>query len=111
MTYVARNLEPYRGFHVFMRALPQLLRRRKGAQVLFAATTRELRCTAPAKLHLPGHDASRARCQTDLERVHFFGLIDYEAYLKLLQVSPFTFTLRTRSCFPGRSSRPWLAVA
>src|SRR5450631_4499710 len=27
VTYVARNLEPYRGFHVFMRALPQVLRR------------------------------------------------------------------------------------
>jgi glycosyltransferase involved in cell wall biosynthesis len=34
VTYVARNLEPYRGFHVFMRALPQLLRRRKHAQVV-----------------------------------------------------------------------------
>src|SRR6202050_4766068 len=34
ITYVARNLEPYRGFHVFMRALPQLLRRHKRAQVV-----------------------------------------------------------------------------
>jgi hypothetical protein len=26
ITYAARNLEPYRGFHVFMRALPAILK-------------------------------------------------------------------------------------
>ena len=34
VTYVARNLEPYRGFHVFMRALPEMLRQRPNARVL-----------------------------------------------------------------------------
>ncbi len=34
VTYAVRNLEPYRGFHVFMRALPELLRRRPRAHVL-----------------------------------------------------------------------------
>jgi glycosyltransferase involved in cell wall biosynthesis len=33
LTYVARNLEPYRGFHIFMRALPLLLRERPDLQV------------------------------------------------------------------------------
>jgi glycosyltransferase involved in cell wall biosynthesis len=31
LTYVARNLEPVRGFHVFMRILPEVLRRRPKA--------------------------------------------------------------------------------
>ena len=31
---MARNLEPYRGYHIFMRALPEILRQRPHANVL-----------------------------------------------------------------------------
>ena len=34
ITFVNRNLEPYRGFHIFMRALPEILRQRPNAHVL-----------------------------------------------------------------------------
>src|SRR5262249_46490461 len=34
VTFVSRNLEPYRGYHIFMRALPRLLAERKDAQVV-----------------------------------------------------------------------------
>ena len=34
ITYVARNLEPYRGFHTFMRALPKVLNQHPTAQIL-----------------------------------------------------------------------------
>ena len=34
LTYVARNLEPYRGYHTFMRALPAILEKRPNAHVV-----------------------------------------------------------------------------
>jgi len=88
ITYVARNLEPYRGFHSFMRALPGLLRQNQNAQVVIVggdgvsygappaprSTYREMMLT-----ELEG--------QLDLDRIHFLGQIDYATYLTLLQIS------------------------
>jgi glycosyltransferase involved in cell wall biosynthesis len=34
VTYSARNLEPYRGFHIMMRTLPRLLEQHPTARVL-----------------------------------------------------------------------------
>jgi glycosyltransferase involved in cell wall biosynthesis len=34
ITYVSRNLEPYRGFHTFMRAIPEIQRRRPKARIV-----------------------------------------------------------------------------
>jgi len=88
VTYVARNLEPYRGFHVFMRSLPQLLRRRKRAHVVIVGGDGVSYGAPP-----PPRSTFRAMMleelagKIDLRRVHFLGLIDYPAYVKLLQVS------------------------
>jgi glycosyltransferase involved in cell wall biosynthesis len=88
VTYVARNLEPYRGFHVFMRALPQLLRRCKRTHVVIAGDD-GVSYGAPA----PPNSTFRAMLMNEVgsridpERVHFVGLLGYRAYLNLLQVS------------------------
>ena len=87
VTYVARNLEPYRGFRPFMRALPELLRRRPAAQVLVAGGD-EVSYGVPA----PGGRTWREAMLQDVEgidpaRVHFLGKVPYARYLALLQVS------------------------
>jgi glycosyltransferase involved in cell wall biosynthesis len=88
VTYVARNLEPYRGFHVFMRALPQLLRRRKHARVVIVGAD-GVSYGAPAAPRSTFRDMmlEEVGSRLDLDRVHFVGQLDYLTYLKLLKVS------------------------
>lgn len=88
VTYVARNLEPYRGFHIFMRALPQLLRRRKRAEVVIVGGD-EVSYGAPPPPRSTFRELllEELAGQIDLARVHFVGRLEYQEYLKLLQVS------------------------
>ena len=88
ITYVARNLEPYRGFHVFMRTLPELLRRRPNAQVVILGGD-EVSYGAPAPPQSTFREMmlKELKGKLDLKRVHFLGLIDHAAYTSLLQIS------------------------
>jgi glycosyltransferase involved in cell wall biosynthesis len=88
VTYVARNLEPYRGFHVFMRALPQVLRRRPRAQVVIVgADGVSYGAPPPPRSTFREMMLQELGAKLDLKRVHFVGLLDHAEYLKLLQVS------------------------
>ncbi len=88
VTYVARNLEPYRGFHIFMRALPQLLRRCPRARVVIVGGD-GVSYGAPAAPRSTFREMmiEELGARLDLERVHFVGMLSYEDYLRLLQVS------------------------
>lgn len=88
VTYVARNLEPYRGFHIFMRALPEVLKARPKARVLIAGGD-GVSYGAPAD----GFGSWKEKLlgeldgQLDLSRVHMLGHLGYEDYVALLRVS------------------------
>lgn len=87
ITFVNRNLEPMRGYHVFARALPELQRRRPNAHVVLVGGTgvsysRPLASGSYRDLFL-----NEVAASLDLSRVHFTGRIGYEQYLSLLQVS------------------------
>jgi glycosyltransferase involved in cell wall biosynthesis len=88
LTYVARNLEPYRGFHVFMRALPRLLRRRKKLEVVIVGGDGvSYGAPPPPRSTFKEMMLRELGSSLDLTRVHFLGQIEYHAYLNLLQVS------------------------
>ena len=90
ITFVNRNLEPYRGYHIFMRALANILRRRPHARVLIVGGDGVSYGAAPASGSWKEIFASEARRQiTDSEwsRVHFLGSIPYENFITLLQIS------------------------
>lgn len=88
VTFVNRNLEPYRGFHVFMRALPQILQRRPHARCLIVGGDEVSYGSPPA-----GGGTWRdwmlreVGARLPVERVHFLGRLSYEHYLQVLQVS------------------------
>jgi glycosyltransferase involved in cell wall biosynthesis len=88
ITYVSRNLEPYRGFHIFMRALPEILRRRPNAHVLIVGGDGLSYSDSPP---YGGTFRQMLLCEVgdklDMARVHFLGQVSYETYLNVLQVS------------------------
>lgn len=89
ITYVSRQLEPYRGFHVFMRALPELQRRLPHAHFVIVGTdgvSYGKQAPPPFKHHrekLLAEVGSRL----DIGRTHFVGRLPYADYLSLMQVS------------------------
>lgn len=91
ITFVNRNLEPYRGYHVFMRALPRLLRERPEAQVLIVGGDSVSYGARPPKGQTWKQmfiDEVRGQIpDADWSRVHFLGRINYERFVALLQVS------------------------
>lgn len=86
VTYVARKLEPYRGFHVFMRALPQILEQNPDCDVVIAGGDGASYGGMPKDA--PDWRTKMLReVAIDPARVHFLGQVPYASYRKLLQVS------------------------
>lgn len=94
VTYTARNLEPYRGYPSFIRAVPAILRARPHAHVVICGGDEVSYGRAPD----PGADGAvtwRAAMNAEVPldtaeyagRVHFTQRLPYARYLSLLQIS------------------------
>ncbi|MGX9355646.1 glycosyltransferase [Roseobacteraceae bacterium S113] len=91
ITFINRNLEPYRGYHIFMRALPKLLAARPNAHVVLIGGDEVSYGARP-----PGDkswkqifiDEVRPQISDeDWARVHFLGRVPYNVFLSMMQVS------------------------
>lgn len=95
ITFVNRNLEPMRGCHIFLRALPKLLQTRPKAQVIIvggdgvsygAKPTMEKNGAASWKEVFTNEVRSQIS-DDDWARVHFVGQVPYGNFVSLLQLS------------------------
>lgn len=86
VTFVARNLEPYRGFHSFMRSVPLILDGDPQAQVAIVGGDEvSYGCFPKGAPNWRVHMLREVGL--DSSRVHFLGKVPYATYLKVLQVS------------------------
>ena len=86
ITYVARGMEPYRGFPQLIEAISILQKARPQCHFVIVGKDR----VAYGK-SLPNNqsykDAMLAQFPLDLSKVHFTGLLPYHEYLQVLQAS------------------------
>ena len=95
ITFVNRNLEPYRGYHTFMRALPAILRRRPHAKILIIGADDVSYGARPDAAKYGNkkwkdifiEEVRPQISDADWARVHFLGSVPYQHFIPLLQVS------------------------
>jgi len=91
VTFVNRNLEPYRGYHVFMRALPRLLKERPKLRVLIVGGDEVSYGARPPNgqtwKQIFIDEVRKDISDTDWARIHFLGRIPHQQFTTLLQIS------------------------
>ncbi len=88
LTFVNRNLEPYRGYHSFMRALPDVMAARPNAQiVIIGGDEVSYGAAAPTGKTWKQIFLDEVKDRLDLSRVHLLGKVPYPQFVALMQIS------------------------
>jgi glycosyltransferase involved in cell wall biosynthesis len=86
VTYVARSLEPVRGFPTFMRAVAELCRRRPRCHILIMGNDKTSYGAPPpdGRTH---REVMLEEVDIDPRRVHFMGRVPYGRFIEIFQAS------------------------
>jgi glycosyltransferase involved in cell wall biosynthesis len=88
VTFAARNLEPLRGYHMFMRALPRIMKARPQAEiVIIGGDGTSYGRHAPTGTTWKSLFLSEVAGKIDMKRIHMAGHLPYREYLTALQIS------------------------
>jgi glycosyltransferase involved in cell wall biosynthesis len=88
VTFIARNLEPLRGYHIFMRAVPKVLAKRPRAHiVILGGDGMSYGTEPPAGRSWKSIFFDEIGGRAYVERLHFAGLLQSQDYLSALQIS------------------------
>jgi glycosyltransferase involved in cell wall biosynthesis len=91
ITFVNRNLEPYRGFHVFLRSLPKVLRARPRARTILiggsGVSYGAVPLGAPSWREYFVNEVRPQMTDEEWSRVHFVGSVPYEQFLAIMRIS------------------------
>lgn len=88
VTFVARNLEPYRGYHVFMRALPLIQAARPQAKIVIVGGDGVSYGAPPPKgTTWKQVFLDEMKLRLDLSRIVFTGPLPHDQFLRLMRLS------------------------
>lgn len=87
ITFVNRNLEPNRGYHSFMRALPKILQARPNAHVVLIGGDDVSYGARPDSGSWKDKYRAEVADQIDDSRVHFLGKVPYNVYCAAMRIS------------------------
>ncbi|MBQ7609234.1 MAG: glycosyltransferase [Desulfovibrionaceae bacterium] len=92
VTFAARNLEPVRGFHYFMRSLPKVLAEKEDAHVIImghdaGVMNRGYGSNNPDGMSWRKSLEKELGNTVDWNRIHFLGFLERKLYLAMLKLS------------------------
>lgn len=87
LTFVARNLEPVRGYHIFMRALPQIMRERPNVKVFIVGGDGVSYGRKPESGSYRDQFLREVAHELDPNRVFFLGKVPHHVFIRLMQIT------------------------